>query len=222
MKIVTYNINYSSHEKIERVLAHNADIFILPEVACPSQIKFSKDFRMEWMGYYDHKGLGIIWRSCLKAEIPEWFNPQHQYFLPLILGGTLIVAAWPTKTEQNKPKSYPQIAFEALQEYSQHLKEYPCVISGDMNCYKGQSGESKKYSIQSIIGHLRGLGFYSAYHDMTGESLGEETTVTYYHHFKENAPFFIDYTFANMPLKSYKIGKWNRDISDHVPQFIEI
>ena len=44
----------------------------------------------------------------------------------------------------------------------------------------------------------------------------------YYHQFKENLPFFIDYTFSNLPLKSYKLGEWDKSISDHVSQFIEI
>ena len=52
--------------------------------------------------------------------------------------------------------------------------------------------------------------------------MGKESCATYYHQFKENLPFFIDYTFSNLPLKSYKLGEWDKSISDHVSQFIEI
>ena len=38
MKILTYNISLSTQEKIETVLAYDADLFILPEVACPSRV----------------------------------------------------------------------------------------------------------------------------------------------------------------------------------------
>ena len=44
----------------------------------------------------------------------------------------------------------------------------------------------------------------------------------YYHQFKDSLPFFIDYTFSNIRIKSYRLGNWDRNISDHVPQFIEI
>lgn len=222
MKIIAYNIHLSTQEKIDKILSCQAEVYILPEVACPSQVRLPEGFRMEWMGDYSHKGLGVIWKSSLKGEIPEWFNPTHQYFLPVVIDGVLILAAWPTTTQQNIPKKYPQIAIEAIREYAQYLKEYPCVITGDMNCYKGQAGESKEYSIQVIIDYLGTLGFHSAYHKSTGEKLGKETAATYHHQFKEDSTFFIDYTFANMPLKSYRLGEWDRNVSDHVPQIVEI
>ena len=173
-------------------------------------------------GRLSHKGLGIIWKSSIKAEVPDWFNPKHQYFLPLLIDRKLIMAAWPTTTEQNSPMKYPQIAMAALQEYAPYIKEYPTVITGDMNCYKGQSGETKQYSIQTILSFLGGMGLVSAYHDRTGEALGCETRATYYHQFKENLPFFLDYSFSNIPIISYELGEWDRMLSDHVPQFIEI
>jgi len=222
MKILTYNINLSSQEKIDKVLGYEADIYILPEVACKEQVKIPSGYSMEWMGDFPHKGLGIIWKSDIKAEVPEWFNPKHQYFLPLLIGGKLIMAAWPTTTEQNRPMKYPQIAMTALLEYAPYIKEFPTVITGDMNCYKGQSGETKQYSILAIFDFLKGMDIVSIYHDMTGEVLGKESKATYYHQFKESLPFFLDYTFSNIPIKSYKLGDWDKTLSDHVPQFIEI
>ena len=222
MKIIAYNINLYCQERIDRVLEYGADGNILPEVACKEQVNLPDGYQMEWVGDYAHKGLGVIWKSCLNSEVPEWYNAKHQYFLPLIVNGTLIVAAWPTTNKQNSPMKYPQIAMMALQEYAPYFKEYPTVISGDMNLYKGQSGETKQCSIQSIFDFLGGLCFVSAYHDMTGEELGKETAATYYHQFKENKRFFIDYTFSNVPIKSYSLGVWDRNLSDHVPQIFEL
>ena len=222
MKILTYNINKSTQEKIEKVLAFDADLLILPEVACPSKVTLPENYRMEWMGDFPNKGLGVIWKPKLKVEVPSWFNPALQYFLPLLVGGQLIIAAWPTTTEQNKPMKYPQIALSAIQEYAPYIKALPTIITGDMNCYKGQSGETKRYSIQTIFDALAEMGLSSAYHQWKGEALGEETVPTYYHQFKETQPFFIDYTFSNIPLKSYHLGEWDKDLSDHVPQIIEI
>ena len=222
MKILTYNINKSTQEKIESVLAYDADLFILPEVACPSRVALPEGYRMEWTGDLPNKGLGVIWKPSLKVEVPSWFNPALQYFLPLLIDGQLIIAAWPTTTEQNKPMRYPQIALSAIQQYAPYIKAYPTIITGDMNCYKGQSGETKQYSIQAIFDTLADMGLTSAYHQMKGEALGKESVPTYYHLFKETQQFFIDYTFSGIPLKSYSLGKWNKDLSDHVSQFIEI
>ena len=222
MKILAYNINKSTQEKLDKVLQMEADVFILPEVACPSMVQLPEGLEMVWTGDIDHKGLGVIWKSEYKVEVPDWFNPEHRYFLPLLIDDKLIMAAWPTMMEQNKTKHYPQILMEALHEYEPYLKKYQTVISGDMNCYKGQSRATKQFSIEAIFDYLKSLGYTSAYHDKTGESLGNETTPTFYYLFKENAPFFLDYTFTNVQVKSYDLLEWDRGFSDHVGQMMTL
>jgi hypothetical protein len=222
MKILSYNINRFTKEKLDKILLCNADVYILPEIACPNQVRLPDKYRMEWMGDYDFKGLGILWKSNLKAVVPQWFNPIHKYFLPLIIEGKLILAAWPTRTANNAPKDYPQIALEALQYYAPYLKDYPTIISGDMNCYKGQAGETKQFNIAAIFDYLESMGYVSIYHHKTDETLGKESVATYYHRFNEKAPFFLDYTFSNVPIKSYALCEWDKETSDHVAQIIEI
>ncbi len=222
MKILSYNISQFNQDKIDKILEFNTDVFILPEMACPSMVQLPDGYEMVWTGDVDYKGLGVIWNTGWKLDVPEWFNPNHNYFLPMTIEGNLILASWPTIIEQNKPRKYPQIMMEALEEYSPYLKAYSSLIIGDMNCYKGQSGETKRFSIQSIFDYLQGLGFVSAYHQKSGETLGDESAATYYHLFKENSPFFIDYAFTNIPIKEYRLLPWDREISDHVGQMIEI
>lgn len=222
MKILSYNINKFNQEKLDKILLHDADVFILPEVACPSMVQLPEGYGVMWTGDIDYKGLGIVWKNELKADVPVWFNPDHQYFLPIMVEGKLILGAWPTTTEKNSPKKYPQIAMEALQYYTPFLKENFAVIAGDINCYKGQHGETKQYSTASIFEFLKGMGFESAYHTKTGETLGEESVATYYHLFNEKAQFFLDYTFSNIEVKSYELWAWDKEFSDHVAQEIII
>ncbi len=222
MKLLSYNINRFTQEKFDKILQFNADVYILPEIACPAQVRLPDEYRMEWMGNYEFKGLGIVWKSVFKAEVPKWFNSNHDYLLPLIIEEKLIIAAWPTRTNNNAPKDYPQIALEALQEYTPYLKIYPTIISGDMNCYKGQAGETKQFNIQTIFEFLESIGYVSAYHQQTGESIGNESVATYYHRFNEKSPFFLDYTFSNIPIESYSLCKWDKETSDHVAQAITI
>ncbi len=50
MKIIAYNINRYSQEKVDKILAMGADVFILPEVACPKMVNLPEGYQMEWMG----------------------------------------------------------------------------------------------------------------------------------------------------------------------------
>ena len=39
---------------------------------------------------------------------------------------------------------------------------------------------------------------------------GGDSQVYYYHQFKENMPFFIDFAFTNIQTFAYEIGKWDK------------
>ena len=52
------------------------------------------------------------------------------------------------------------------------------------------------------------------------EEFGKESKATYYHQFKENMPFFIDYAFTNIQTFAFEIGKWDKSESDHCPLMI--
>ena len=93
MKILSYNINKFTQEKLDKVLQHDADVFILPEVACVSNVQLPNGYGMVWTGDIDFKGLGIIWKTGIDADIPEWFNSNHQYFQPLMIEDKLIIGA---------------------------------------------------------------------------------------------------------------------------------
>lgn len=143
--------------------------------------------------------------------------------IPLIVNDKwLLLAAWPTIIPDIK-KTYPQILLECLKAYSDHIKEMPTMITGDFNCYIGQGGVSKQTgTFEQCIDYMQGLGLRSEYHRRTREEFGKESSYTYHHQFKEDMPFFIDFTFTNIPLFAYMIGSWERNISDHSPQIIVI
>lgn len=145
MKILSYNINKCTQEKIDKVLAMNADIMVLPECARYDEIKLPQDYSMEWIGdnAVSWKGLGVIWKTQHEVVIAPWYNCEHKYILPLIVDRRfLLFATWPTKVLNGK-QSYPQILLDALKEYQQYIQSYPTLMCGDFNCYTGQSGVSK-------------------------------------------------------------------------------
>ena len=223
MKILSYNIHRCNQEKIDNILPRGADIMVLPECACPDQVCLPEGYEMTWVGIYDFKGLGVIWKSSVKCEVAPWADAEHKYMIPLIVDDKwLLLAAWPTIVPDIK-KTYPQILLECLKAYSDHIKEMPTIITGDFNCYIGQSGVSKQTgTFEQCIDYMQGFGLRSEYHKRTREEFGKESSCTYHHQFKDDMPFFIDFTFTNIPLFAYMIGSWERNISDHNPQIIVI
>ena len=222
MKIISYNIHHCTQEKVDNIIRRGADVCILPEMSDPATMAIPAGFNAFWTGDISWKGLGVIVRPGIQARVPDWFNPSSKYFIPLIVKGMLIIAAWPTRRESNEPKGYPQIALEGIREYAVHFDAFPTLISGDLNLYMGQQDETEEYSLLSFASLLRRYGMVSAYHHFTHELFGEESVATYYHRFDESQPFFLDYTFTNIPVKRYRLVKWNAGFSDHVAQVIDI
>ena len=224
MKIISYNISDSQQWKIDRLFGMGADVFVVPEITCPEQAIIPDGYEMawngikwQWQGKDYWKGLGIIWKKG-EGVVPDWYNPELYYAIPLLLKDVLVLAFWPTKRKGlTDNKLYPQIAQEIIAEYAPHFKDKKILIIGDFNCYVNQFDSSKEYGdILRINEILEGYGLRSAYHQLTGEAFGKESIPTYYHRFKEDAPFFLDYAYTNMNVKSVKLYPWDSKMSDHV------
>lgn len=222
MKIISYNIHHCTQEKVDSVLRMQADIYILPEMSHPEKLRIPNGFIAYWRGDIETKGLGIVFRKDLECYVPNWSANSQCYFLPLIAENKLIIGAWPTKRPSNEPKGYPQIALDGLAEYASRFEVYPTLIAGDFNLYNGQQDETEEYSLKKVASFLKQYGMTSIYHYLSGEEMGKESLATYYHQFKKEQPFFLDYTFSNIPVKNYSLLDWNKRLSDHVAQCIEI
>ena len=229
MKIISYNINDCQSWKIRSLLEMGADVLVVPEITCTEDAQLPDDYEMKWQGveYFHHerkwKGLGIIWKKGL-GYVPEWYNLNLMYAIPLVVGEYLIIGFWPTKHTDGRPKKpYPQIAQDIINEYAQYLKGYKTLVIGDFNCYRNQSDATKQSGdILKVNDLLKSYGFHSLYHQKTGEAFGRESTPTFYFHFDENKPFFLDYAYTNFPVASFHMLPWDREMSDHVGQVIEI
>lgn len=220
MKIISYNIHHCSQSKIDKLLSTDADIFIIPELSDKDYFRLPADYDLFWFGdkQYRKKGLGVIFKIKYDCKISDWFDSAHEYILPIQCDDILILAMWPTKTVNNKGKSYPEIAIEALQEYSNYFNDNKILICGDFNCYVGQPG---KYSIKDIFALLKSHNIRSLYHSASNEPLGKETTPTFYFKFDRLKPFFIDYAFSNFNIEAFEIAEWDKSNSDHCALIIQ-
>lgn len=232
MKIVSYNINshsaFDAQAKIDVIIQRKpADVWIISEAFEHTAIP--EGWHYYWRGEDGIKGLGVIIRSGLKSERIETAFPLLNYCIPLFVDGLLIVGMWPTKYAETSHLSYPYILKSNIDNLRNYLENNPAIIAGDFNCYVGQSGERKQYNIKDISECLKQMNFESAYHSTTLEELGKESQGTLNFQYKGTKSFHIDYAFANVPIKSFNVAKWNGTdwhdapiVSDHSPLSIEV
>ena len=221
MKIVSYNINTCTQKKLDELFKMNADVFVVPEIAREDKIKLPDGFEMKWSGdeKLPSKGLGIIWKKGV-VKVPEWYDKSLHYAIPVFVDGILILGIWPTKLD--KKESYTQIAKDILDHYSEKIKENKTIVTGDFNLYHNDEKKNTDADLHPINELLKSLGMSSVYHKDKKIELGQEREATYYHQFKNEQPFFLDYTYSNIPVNHYELLEWNKDMSDHVGQVFEV
>lgn len=226
MKIVGYNIAKCAQSKIDSVLRMNADLYILPECANESLIQLPTGYDMLWTGDDDipQKGLGVIWKESLSVRMVKEYR-KIKHHLPLVVDDgrcqRFVLACWPTVWQE--AKTYPQLLLEMLHEYNTCLDKFPSLVIGDFNCYIGQSGVRKKTgTFGDCIKEFESHGMKSAYHIRCNEEFGKEHEATFFWRYDEHCPYFLDYTFSNVAIQSYEVGQWEKTISDHRPQIIEL
>lgn len=221
MKIVSYNINACGQKKIDQLFKNGADVYVVPEIARGDKIKLSDGFQMKWVGdeNFPSKGLGVIWKAG-RGSVPEWRDESLHYAIPVFVDGVLIIGIWPTKLD--KKETYTQIAKDISDHYSKQIKENKTIVTGDFNLYHRAEKKNTDADLLPINELLKSLCLTSVYHKDNRIEIGQETDATYYHQFKKERPFFLDYTYSNIPVKDYKLLNWDKAMSDHVGQMIEI
>ena len=225
MKLISYNIANYSQDKIDTLLKWDADVYILPEVHSCKEISLPREFELFRFACAaeSNKGLGVIARKECHLCVPTWFDEAHKYILPLQYDDIIILAMWPTRTQSNAPKGYPQIALEALKCYSAYFAGKKVLITGDFNCFMGQRDASERRgTLAQIVEYLSAHKIFSLYHLQTGEDFGNESRATFHWRYRADECFFLDYTFTNILNARYTLFEWDAAFSDHHAQEIII
>ncbi len=122
--------------------------------------------------------------------------------------------------------SYVKYIDRALDTYGEFLKVENAILVGDFNSSHvfDASGSNRPHS--QLIDRLRKeFGLVSAYHCVHTD---QPEMPTYYHNFKRDKPFHIDYCFVPREwvndLKEVTVGQFEDWIaeSDHMPLTVEI
>lgn len=216
MKIISFNVSWCSQKKIDWLISHDdIDIFVVPE--CAKNIMLPNEFNFFWIGNDDKKGLGVLSRNRCEVELPIWYDKDFHYAIPMIVEEKyFLLAVWPTKLQPSD--SYMEICFQILKYYENKISLFPTLIIGDFNIISYQKNAKLLFEWR----HDHKLE--SIHHIFRNEKLGNESLPTYYHQYKENAEYFIDYAFSSFDVKDYKLFGWNETgrMSDHVPLEVEI
>ncbi|MBD9085935.1 MAG: hypothetical protein EGR68_00655 [Prevotella copri] len=225
MKILSYNISWSKQEKIDWLLGQKGiDAYVVPECGNADNIAVPEGYSFFWTGDFDYKGLGVICPDNHKIVLPDWYNENLHYAIPVIFDDEyLLLAVWPTVRKGITSGSYISILLDILEYYKPYINKYKTVVIGDYNVISNPNSFQRKES-PKVFAWFEENGLKSAHHTFLHEEIGKESRFTYDHTGKGNCTFFLDYAFTNTEVKDYKLYSWEESnrMSDHLPICVEV
>lgn len=177
-----------------------------------------------WVGKNRSKGLAVLARGGYSLAIHAAYRPRHRWIVPIQVSGPrsfLLFAVWTLPSTVGG--SYSRTACTALRAYEHLLDAQPVVWAGDFNAGTAYDRERDRYRFADLVTRLEAHDIVSAYHWFFDCPHGAEPHPTYFHHFRPERPFHIDYIFASRSLLApgctVSIGAYAdwRHASDHVP-----
>lgn len=227
MRLLTWNCGKGRIDaKAPRLDALAADITVLQECARPD----TTSDRCLWFGDNPRVGIAILLREGLAAVALPARADVPSYTIPISVqgphGALLVLAVWSKKAPKHP---YVEGVVEAIDRYSDLIREMPTVVIGDLNSNAIWDRQHPiTHNHTALVTRLADLGLASAYHAHYGEAHGAESMHTFYLHRKAEKPFHIDYCFipsAWLPgLKHVEVGSyadWS-DVSDHRPLWVDV
>ena len=234
MRLISWNCHFGGFEKekIEAVLPLKPDVLVVPEC---EQVENSST--RHWIGDETGFGLAIYTFGDYRLSPLDAPDPNIRLVLPFKISNDktdfTLFAVW---TKDNKNVSYVMQTWNALQKYEKHLADERVVLAGDFNSTpkvkpdsESRDAEGKAVDHNRIVEFLAAKGIHSVYHWHVDELHGEETQPTYYHQWKQEQPFHLDYCFASDALakcvKNVEVGAYDDWVqskrSDHVPLIVD-
>ena len=225
MLISTWNCHHGALDERCRLLrTPMPDICILQECYRPSAV----DDSQFWLGDLESphaKGIGIkvseghqIHAEALTADFG---NGAFPCTIRRTTGASIHILAICAE----KLPSYVKYIDRALDAYGEFLKFENAILVGDFNSSPElDTSISSRPHAQLVARLSEEFGLVSAYHFHTKQA----EWPTYYHNFKRDKPFHIDYCFLSREwakgIKNVTVGLFEDWIaeSDHMPLTVEL
>lgn len=241
MRLVAWNCNMALHRKLDALLALRPDVAVISECAEPARLeRLSRAWPIEhdpiWIGNNPTKGLAVLTFNGYRARLAENFAPYLRHIAPVHIDGPMrfnLLAVWAQNANEGSIRKHQLGALRrALTRYRDFLTHAPAIVAGDLNHNVIWDKPGWRINHATTVDTLGRLGLVSAYHAITGEAQGRETTPTIYwrDRARDGPTYHIDYVFvpaAWLPaISAFHVGDFDdwcgNGLSDHVPITVEI
>ncbi len=232
MRIVSWNCHDNFRCKFGHLERLQPDIAVIQEVGekCLERAGLHDRSRSHWVGDTGQKGLAVIGYGEWKlSDVPA--RASERWFVPCSATNgretVNLVGAWlnPAKWE---PQDYVSPTLRALDQLSDFISSGPRIVAGDFNQSTRLDNKYRLAAGRRFLDTRNALASYgltSAWHALHSDEHGDEKGHTYYHYYKEENKFHIDFVFGSPDLKVQKveIGSYEKyaKISDHMPLTVD-
>jgi hypothetical protein len=232
MRLMSWNINRGLARDLPRVISEEVDVAVLCEANMTAPAAAFDMSQVSWCstGDLDDRGLVVAGFGVEVYPLAEREGQGRWTMAALTDAGFGVVGIWTC------PRSgpYGPQAVASIDAYRDFLVEQPCIVAGDFNVSPNGTEDSRTGVLRGIFEDLADLGYHSAYHQFTGCSYGQEAHATYFHRYRRDEPFHIDFVFMHEALLAgladVKIGSFDDWVagslgvaghSDHVPLIVD-
>jgi endonuclease/exonuclease/phosphatase (EEP) superfamily protein YafD len=241
MRLVAWNCNMALHRKCDALLSLDPDVAVISECAEPERLRrLSKsdwlDAEPVWIGRSETKGLAVLGFNGYRVRLATARPPELRYVAPVRVRGPTdfnLLAVWAQNASAGVTRKHQHGPLRrALRRYRAFLSDGPTVIAGDFNSNSIWDRPGWRNNHSALVERLRAMGLVSAYHAVTGEAQGRETTPTlYWRDRRRDGPtYHIDYIFVpevwRASLREVSVGGFEdwcgSGLSDHVPVVIDV
>lgn len=241
VRLVAWNCNMALHRKLDALLSLRPDVAVISECAAPEVlaargVDLNRFSGALWIGTNRHKGLGIFGFGEYAVRAAPEIGYRLRHILPAHVEGPLpfnLLGVWALNIQGGFSRKH-QIGplRRALSRYHEFLTACPGIVAGDLNHNVIWDKPGWRNNHGATVAKMERMGLVSAYHALSGEEQGCETTPTiYWRDRKIDGPtYHIDYIFlprAWLPrVRDFQIGgfaEWcGSGLSDHVPLILEL
>ncbi len=240
VRLIVWNCNMALHRKAAALLALRPDVAVICEVAAPALLRARGADWLEsepvWVGDNPHKGLAVFAFNGYAARLADRHVPSLRHIAPVHVDGPTaynLLAVWAQNASGGVTRKHQLGPLRrALGAYRDFLTARPVIVAGDLNSNAIWDKPGWRINHTAKVEILAGLGLVSAYHALTGEAHGAETTPTLYWRDRTQAgpTYHIDYVFIPTPwiagVRELTVGRFEdwcgRGLSDHVPIVVDV
>jgi endonuclease/exonuclease/phosphatase family metal-dependent hydrolase len=225
--VLAWNCADQFQRKAHLVRHKNPDLLVLPEVQRRDRDALGAGYNTVFIGPETGRGLLVAAREPGSLTLRKTAALPHAARLTWLLNGQSLgfVALW-AKPERG---SYIRFLCETIKELSDVDDKSLSLVLGDFNASKAfDRHRTGRNCFERVAEALQIRGLRSIWHQRMGEPFGEESKATYFHQWKTNQSFHIDYVFGSSSIRRRVVEmtieeptSWLK-VSDHVPLFLKL